>query len=174
MGNSATNKLVSKVEGRGLVLERVFDAPRELVFEVFAKAEHLMRWFGTKGWSLTVCNIDFRPGGVWHYCMKCVDESQEYFGQESWGRAVFNEIVEPERIVYTDVFSDAEGNVNENMPEARVTLDFVEHDGKTKLISRTQYATEEALKSVLDMGVIQGITETWNQLADFLAKLQSK
>lgn len=91
-----------------------------------------------------------------------------------WGRAVFNEIVEPERIVYTDAFSDAEGNVNENMPEARVTLQFVEHDGKTKLISHTLYATVEALKSVLDMGVIQGITETWNQLADLLTKLQSK
>ncbi|ALS28129.1 ATPase [Paenibacillus sp. 32O-W] len=172
--NSTTNKLVSKVEGRELVLERVFDAPRELVFEAFAKAEHLMRWFGTKGWPLTVCNIDFRPGGIWHYCMKCVDESQEYFGQESWGRAVFNEIVEPERIVYTDAFSDAEGNVNENMPVARVTLDFVKHDGKTKLISRTQYATEEGLKAVLDMGVIQGINETWNSLADFLADLQNK
>lgn len=106
--------------------------------------------------------------------MKCDDESQEHFGQESWGRAVFNEIVEPERIVYTDAFSDAEGNVNENMPEARITLDFVEQDGKTKLISRTQYATEEAVKSVLDMGVIQGITQTWDQLADFLAEFQSK
>lgn len=63
-----------------------------------------MSWFGTKGWPLTVCNIDFRPGGVWHYCMKCVDESQEYFGQESWGRAVFNEIVELERIVLLDTF----------------------------------------------------------------------
>ncbi|QKI82487.1 SRPBCC domain-containing protein [Kroppenstedtia eburnea] len=174
MANRATNKLLSKVEGRELVLERVFDAPRDLVFEAFAKAEHLMRWFGTEGWPLTVCNIDFRPGGVWHYCMKCDDESQEHFGQESWGRAVFNEIVEPERIVYTDAFSDAEGNINENMPEARITLDFVEQDGKTKLISRTQYATEEAVKSVLDMGVIQGITQTWDQLADFLAEFQSK
>lgn len=174
MVNRATNKLVSKVEGRELVLERVFDAPRDLVFEVFTKAEHLMRWFGTKGWPLTVCNIDFRPGGVWHYCMKCVDESQEYFGQESWGRAVFHEIVEPERIVYIDAFSDADGNVNKNMPEARVTLDFVDLGGKTKLINRTQYATEETLKSVLDMGVIQGVSQTWDQLADFLAELQSK
>jgi len=105
--------------------------------------------------------------------MKCDDESQEYFGQESWGKAIFHEIVEPERIVYSDMFSDAEGNVDKNMPEARITLEFIEHDGKTKLISRTQYATEEALKSVLDMGVIQGITETWNQLADYLTELQS-
>lgn len=171
---ATTNQMISKVEGRELFLERVFDAPRELVFEVFSTAEHLMRWFGTTGWPLTVCNIDFRSGGVWHYCMKCNDESQEYFGQESWGRAVFNEIVEPERIVYIDVFSDAEGNVNENMPEARVTWEFVVHEGKTKLISRTQYVTEDAVKSVLDMGMIQGITQTWNQLAGYLAELQSK
>ena len=83
MADRATNQLVSKVEGRELILERIFDAPRPLVFEAFTEAEHLMRWFGTDGWPLTVCNIDFRPGGVWHYCMKCMDEGQEYFGQES-------------------------------------------------------------------------------------------
>lgn len=171
MASSATNKLVSKVEGRELVFERVFDAPRELVFETFSKAEHLKRWFGPKGWPLTVCNLDFRPGGVWHFCMKCVDESQEYFGRESWGKAVFQEIVVPERIVYTDAFSDAEGNVIEDMPVALVTLEFVEYDGKTKLINRTQYATVEKLNYVLDMGVTQGVAESWDQLADLLAEL---
>jgi uncharacterized protein YndB with AHSA1/START domain len=65
------------------------------------------------------------------------------FGRESWGKAVFQEIVVPERIVYTDAFSDAEGNVIEDMPVALVTLEFVEYDGKTKLINRTQYATVE-------------------------------
>lgn len=170
----SNNTVVSRVENQELVLERIFDAPRELVFEAFTKAEHLMQWFGTNGWPLTVCNIDFRPDGVWHYCMKCVDESQKNFGQESWGKAVFHEIIEPERIVYTDMFSDAEGNINKNMPEARVTLDFINLDGKTKLISRTQYATQEVLQSVLDMGVLQGATQTWDQLAHFLEKFQNK
>lgn len=175
MGNETVkSKLVSRVEGRELVLERMFDAPRELVFEAFSKAEHLKRWFGPKGWPLVVCNLDFRPGGVWHFCMKCVDESQEFFGQESWGKSVFLEIVEPERIVYTDAFSDAEGNVNKDMPEARITLEFIEQDGKTKLISRTLYATEEALKSVLDMGVLEGVGQSWEQLAGLLAQLQTE
>jgi len=174
VADRATNKLVSKVEGRELVLERIFDAPRPLVFEAFTKAEHLMRWFGTDGWPLTVCNIDFRPGGVWHYCMKCVDQSQEYFGQESWSKAVFREIAEPERIVYVDAFSDADGNVNKDMPEARVSLDFVDLGDRTKLINRTLYATEEALQSVLDMGVIQGVSQTWNHLDGYLAELQSE
>lgn len=70
------------------------------------------------------------------------------------------------------MFSDAEGKVNENMPEARVTMEFVDLDGKTKLINRTRYATKEALKSVLDMGVLQGVTQTWDQLVRFLEEFQ--
>jgi uncharacterized protein YndB with AHSA1/START domain len=167
--NNAANKMISRVEDRDLILERIFDAPRALVFKVYSEAEHLKRWFGPKGWPLTVCNIDFRPGGVWHFCMKCIDESQEYYGHESWGKAVFHEIVEPERIVYVDSFSDAEGNIVEGMPETLITLTFVEHEGnKTKLISQAQYASAEALKTVMDMGMLQGITETWDNLEEFL------
>jgi uncharacterized protein YndB with AHSA1/START domain len=58
------NKMVSRVENdKVLVLERVFDAPRELVFKMFKEPEHLMHWWGPRGWELPVCNIDFRPGG---------------------------------------------------------------------------------------------------------------
>ncbi|MED4601387.1 SRPBCC domain-containing protein [Paenibacillus validus] len=167
-----TNKMISKVEDHVLVLERVFDAPRELVFKAFSEAEHLKRWFGPKGWPLTVCNIDFRPGGVWHFCMKCTDESQEYYGQESWGKAVYHEIVEPERIVYVDSFSDAEGNIVEGMPETLVTMTFVEHEGKTKLISHAQYASADALKTVMDMGMLEGIASTWDNLEEFLEEIK--
>jgi uncharacterized protein YndB with AHSA1/START domain len=170
--NNAANKMTSKVEDKVLILERIFDAPRELVFKAFSDNEHLKRWFGPKGWSLPISNIDFRPGGVWHYCMKCTDESQEYFGQESWGRTVFHEIVEPERIVYVDSFSDAEGNIVEGMPETLVTNTFVEHEGKTKLISHAKYASAEALKTVLDMGMIVGITQTWDNLEKFLEEVK--
>jgi uncharacterized protein YndB with AHSA1/START domain len=163
-----TNKMISKVEDNVLILERVFDAPRELVLKAFSEAEHLKRWFGPKVWLLTVCNIDFRPGGVWHFCMKCVDVSQEYYGQESWGKAVYHEIVEPERIVYVDSFSDAEGNIVEGMPETLITMTFSQHEGKTKLISHTEYASAQALKTVMDMGMLQGITETWDNLEEFL------
>lgn len=91
------NKMISRVENDTvLVLERVFNAPRELVFKMFKEPEHLKHWWGPKGWELPVCNIEFRPGGVWHYCMKCFDRNQgEFYGMESWGKAVYKEIVEP-------------------------------------------------------------------------------
>lgn len=88
------------------------------------------------------------------------------------GKAVYLEIVEAEKIVYIDYFSDAEGNEAENMPSSKNTITFVEHEGKTKLVSRTQYASAEALKAVLDMGMEQGITETWDRLAEHLQSLQ--
>ncbi len=164
MTHNAANQIYSRVDDKELYLERTFNAPRALVFKAFSQAEHLKRWWGPKGWTLPVCNIDFRPGGEWHYCMKCEDEKQEYFGYESWGKAEYKEIVEPERIVYVDSFSDAEGNINEGMPQTIVTMTFEELDGKTKLINHGRYASAEALKSVLDMGMLQGITETFNNL----------
>lgn len=173
-GENAVDRIKSTVvEDRILVLERVFDAPRELVFRTFTEAEHLKHWWGPKGWTLPVCKLDFRPGGVWHYCMRCEDKNQgDFYGMESWGKAVFREIEAPERIVYVDYFSDAEGNEAEGMPETLVTLTFEEFEGKTKLINRAQYATAEGLKTVIDMGMLQGVAETWDRLDELLAKLR--
>ena len=63
----SNNKMVSRVENdRVLVLERVFDAPRDFVFKMFKEPEHLKRWWGPRGWEIPVCTVDFCPGGVWH------------------------------------------------------------------------------------------------------------
>lgn len=168
-----SNKMMTKVEGQELILERVFDAPRELVFKAFSEAEHLKQWWGPRGWEVTVCNVDFRPGGVWHYCMKCMDKNQgDFYGFESWGKAVYEEIVKGEKIIYVDYFSDAEGNETDGMPSCHVTMTFEEHEGKTKLVNRARYASEEALKSVMEMGMEQGITETWDRLAEHLQSVQ--
>jgi uncharacterized protein YndB with AHSA1/START domain len=172
----SNNAMISMVEkDRVLVLERIFDAPRHLVFEMFKDPEHLKRWWGPRGWELHFCNVDFRPGGVWHFCMKCVDQSQgEFYGMESWGKGVYKEIIEPEKIVYVDFFSDAEGNTNDDMPATNVTLEFVDLDGKTKLINRAEYASPESLKTVLDMGMLQGITETWDRLEEVLQQTKEE
>ncbi len=167
------NKMTLKVEGPELILERVFDAPRRLVFKVYSEAEHLKQWWGPRGWTLTVCDIDFRPGGIWHYCMKCMDENQgEYFGMESWGKGVYEEIVRAEKITYIDYFSDAEGNEAEGMPTAHTTLSFLEHEGKTKLVTRARYTSEDALKTALEMGMEQGISETFDRLEEYLQSAQ--
>jgi uncharacterized protein YndB with AHSA1/START domain len=169
----AEGKMKSWVEDeRVLVLERVFEAPRALVFSMYSEAEHLRHWWGPRGWEVPVCKFDLRPGGVWHYCMKCVDKNQgKFFGMESWGKGIYKEVVVPERIVYTDYFSDADGNVNDAMPSTEVTLTFLDMGAQTKVICRSQYVSAEALKTVMDMGMLAGITQTWDRLEERLAEL---
>lgn len=164
------NKVTHKVENdRTLVLERNFDAPPSVVFEMFSKAEHLANWWGPRGWELPVCKMDFRVGGTWHYCMKCVDKNQgDFYGMESWGKAVYKNIVEPKKIDYVDYFSDADGGTNDKMPSTNATNEFVDMGGKTKLISRAEYASPEALKTVMDMGMIDGISQTWDRLDEYM------
>jgi uncharacterized protein YndB with AHSA1/START domain len=152
-------------KNREYVMERIFDAPRSLVFEVWSNAEHLKNWWGPKDWTLPVCELDFRPGGEWLYCMKG-PAATDYM--ESWGKAVYHEIVEPERIVYADNFVDSEGNKIEGTPNILITLTFEETDGKTKVISRAEFDTAEDLQAVLKMGMEQGANESWDRLEDYL------
>jgi uncharacterized protein YndB with AHSA1/START domain len=155
-----------KVEtvGPELVLTRTFDAPRDLVFRAYSDCGHLRHWWGPRTWPMVECKMDFRVGGIWHYCMRGPKA-----GDESWGRAVFEEIVEPERIVYTDAFSDAEGNVNDGMPQARSTVEFADVDGRTTFTLRARYSTPAELGRVLEMGMVPGITETLDRLEEHLA-----
>jgi uncharacterized protein YndB with AHSA1/START domain len=167
------NEMIHRVEGdRTLYLERVFNAPRELVFQMFKEAEHIKHFWGPQGWDVPYCKVDFRPGGVWLYCMKCVDKNQgQFFGMEAWGKAVYKEIVEPQKIAYTDYFSDAQGGENKDLPSGEVTMELVDVGGKTKLISRGKYASPEALKTVTDMGMIEGIRQTWDRLEERLKQV---
>lgn len=166
------NKMVSRVENeRFLVLERVYDMPRDQLFQLFKEPEHLKRWWSTDGWELPVCNMDFRPGGVWHYCMKCVDKNQEEYGMESWNKTIYKDIIEPEKIVYNDYFSDAEGNINESMPSPEVTMEFIDLGSQTKLVSRSEFDSADSLQAVLDMGLLEGIIQTWNNLDVLVERL---
>lgn len=148
---------------REIVVTRVFNAPRALVFKAWSTPEYLARWWGPHGWTLPVSKMEFRPGGKWHYCIKGPG------GEESWGLTVYHEIVEPERIVYTDHFADAEGTPAEGMPEAQITVLFAEHEGKTTLTSTALYKTQEDRDAVLKMGIEEGISESLDRLETFLA-----
>ncbi|WP_028559945.1 SRPBCC domain-containing protein [Paenibacillus pinihumi] len=169
------NKMTFTVDGSVLIMEREFKAPRELVFEAHSTAEHLSAWWGPRGWTLSACTVDFRPGGIWHYCMKCIDKNQgDFFGFESWGKAVYKEIVTSEKIVYTDYFSDAGGNEAEGMPASEIAVTFEQLEGnRTRMVSRARYESEEALKKVVEMGMEQGISETSDRLEEYLES-QSK
>jgi uncharacterized protein YndB with AHSA1/START domain len=161
---NSTTTTVTRPSEREFVMERLFDAPRELVWQAWTKPEHLVHWWGPKGWTLPVCKIDFRPGGIWHYCMRGPA------GEESWGKAVYREIVEPERIVYLDTFADEEGNPVEGMPEMVITVTFEALEGKTKVTAHAQFASAADLESVLAMGMVEGLTQTWDRLEAYLAQ----
>ncbi|QHW34165.1 SRPBCC domain-containing protein [Paenibacillus rhizovicinus] len=158
-----------------LVLVRTLNAPRELVFKVFTQAEHLVKWWGPKGLTMNVATVDLRPGGLFHYSMKLPD------GQEMWGKFVFREIVEPELLVFTNAFSDAEGNTlrhpaSPSWPlEILNTLLFEDDNGKTKLTMRgIPYAASEEERQTFDANrsnVQQGFAGTFAQLDEYLATL---
>lgn len=171
----AVNSIKSRVEGQELILERVFDAPRELVFSVFSDPVHLAAWWGPQGWETEVLQFDFKVNGSWLYCMKCVDKNQgDFFGMESCGKAVYQEINAPEKIVYKDLFTDREGNVLPDLPEMIITMEFVAEGSRTKIISTSHFSTEEALKQVVDMGAVEGTSSQYSRLDDYLIELQKQ
>ncbi|MEX2397283.1 MAG: SRPBCC domain-containing protein [Balneolales bacterium] len=165
---ATANKTNVETSDRELIITRIFDAPRELVFETCSDCKHLNNWWGPRTWPLSYCKMDFREGGSWHYCMSGPNE-----GDESWGLVKYHEIVEPEKIVYTDYFSDKDGNVNENMPETLSAFVFSEQGGKTKVTIRGEYKTPEDLRKVLEMGMVDGMGETLDRLEEHLEVLVS-
>jgi uncharacterized protein YndB with AHSA1/START domain len=165
--NNSANPMTSKVVGKALILERIFNAPRELVFKAFSEAEELKQWYGPRGWTLSVCNVDFRPGGSWHYCMKKIDEKPG--DRRMWSKSIYHEIMVPEKIVQTtESLSDEDGNILAGMPEGVVTLTFQEFEGMTKVISHTEYVSPEAIQSVKDMCMVDGFTQAWDKLEELL------
>jgi uncharacterized protein YndB with AHSA1/START domain len=144
--------------------ERVFNAPREKVFAAFTDCDHLMHWWGPHEWPLVHCDMDFRVGGSWHYAMR-----ETATGNESWGLMLFDEISAPEFIAYRDVFSDAQRTIKSELPETVNTLHFYAEGNKTRLVSRSVYPSEAALKQILAMGMEQGFKETWDRLEALLS-----
>ena len=95
MKNTGTLQVTTPTD-REIVMTRVFDAPRHLVFDALTKPELLARWYGPRGWTLVVCEIDLRVGGAWRFVPRRPD------GKEIGQRGVYREIVRPERIVHTE------------------------------------------------------------------------
>jgi uncharacterized protein YndB with AHSA1/START domain len=160
--NKRSNETVTRVEGLELVMERFFMAPRELVFSAYTEPEHIKNWWGPNGWMTTNYQMDVRPGGIWHYCMRSPE------GDEAWGKAVYQEITAPERLVYIDNFSDENGNDAEGFPSMKITVEFIEEENGTRLANRTLFDSEEDLKKVMDMGMVEGMTETLDRLEQYL------
>ena len=141
-----------------LVLTRIFDAPRDLVFKAWTEPERLKRWWGPKVFTTPVCKLDLRPGGAIRIDMRGPD------GTIYPMTGVFQEIVEPERLVYTGAALNAQG---EAFFEGLHTVEFEEHGGKTKLT-----LTVRILMTTPEAAVpLAGMEQGWSQSLDKLRLL---
>jgi len=147
-----------------VLITRVFDAPRSLVFKVWTQPEHIKRWWGPKGYTAPFCTIDLRPGGSLLFCMRSPE------GQDFWTTGVVREVVVPERLVYTDSFADEKGNrvpaSHYGMPgdwpeETMVTVMFAEEESKTRVTLR-QVGLPAAVRELAEAG--------WNESLDKVAE----
>ena len=109
---------------RELVITRIFDAPRRLVFKMWTEPEHLVRWWGPGGFATISSRMDVRPGGAWLRSMRASD------GSLIRKHGIYREIVAPERLVFTYVTDDLEGDLGS---ETLVTVTFADLGGKTRL-----------------------------------------
>ncbi len=162
MKDSGGLKLTTRGD-REIVMTRVFDAPRSLVFEAFTKPDLVKQWLlGPEGWSMPVCEIDLRVGGKYRYVWRHVK------GHEMGMGGVFREIVPPERIVSTEKFDEAW-----YPGEAVGTVVLTEEGGKTTLTQTVQYQSREAREAVLKSPMESGVAAGYDRLAELLASIMA-
>jgi len=143
---------------REIVITRVFDAPRRLVFDAFTKPELVKRWLlGPPGWAMVVCEVAAKVGDRYRYVWRHDSGAEMGLG------GVLREIVPPERIVATEKFDQSW-----YPGEAVGTIILVEQDGKTILTQTIIYESREARDIVLKSPMEQGMAASYNRLAEVL------
>jgi uncharacterized protein YndB with AHSA1/START domain len=141
---------------REIVMTRVVDAPRRLVWEAWTDSEHVPHWLlGPEGWTMPVCEIDLRPGGTWHFVWRRSD------GSEMEMRGLYREITPPERLVSTESWGG-------DWPETLNTLILSEEDGKTTITQTVLYPSKEARDAALETGMEEGASQSFDRLAEYL------
>jgi len=150
---------VTTPSDREILLTRVFDAPRQMVFDALTKPELVKRWLlGPPGWSMPICEIDLKVGGRFRYVWRREN------GKEMGMSGVYREIVPPERLVHSELFDeDWTGG------ETLVTAVLTEQAGKTTLRTTVLYASGEVRDAVLKTPMEQGVAASYDRLAELLS-----
>lgn len=150
-----------------LMMTRMFDAPRELVWRAWTQPEHVAKWWGPRGFSTRVEELDLRTGGAWRYVMIGPD------GNEYPSQGVFREVSPPNRIVSTDEFGeDFTPPADMELPSGIVmTVLFDEVDGGTRVTLHIAHATAEDRRRHEEMGVVPGWNSSLDCLAEYLASI---
>jgi len=158
MKDSGALKVTARSD-REIVMTRVFDAPRNLVFDAYTKPELLKRWLGVfGGYSMPVCEVDLRVGGTYRFVWRGPD------GAEMGVRGVYREVVRPERLVHTEKFDKAW-----YPGESLITTVLAEQGGKTTLTVTMRYESREARDAVLKSPMESGVAQSYDKLAELLA-----
>jgi uncharacterized protein YndB with AHSA1/START domain len=157
---TANDRDIEPIAERELVIKRAFDAPARLLFEAYSKPEHLTRWFGPPGWTLSLCELDFRTGGRLRLAMTGSDGIQ---GPAFNGE--YLDVVPNQKITYAGAFE---------IPDAEtmtVTITFDERDGQTTVTIHTVFASVAMKNEHLGMGYAQGLAAGLDQLAGIITEL---
>lgn len=158
---SQTEHPTEPAADREVVITRDFDAPAEVLYAAHSSAEQVRKWFGPKGWPLTLCEVDFRVGGRFRFAMTGPDGTQgPPFGGE------YLELEPNRKIVYNNGF---EGPDTEKMV---ITITFDEHDERTRLTIQTLFATVAMKNEHLGFGYVQGVGSGLDQLAEVVAAIR--
>jgi uncharacterized protein YndB with AHSA1/START domain len=142
-------------------LTRLFDAPRQLLFEAMTKPEHVKQWWGRlgEGYSVPVCEIDLRVGGRWRFVNRHPKGEAAFNGE-------YREITPPARLVFTEIFEQFPDGVSV------VTSDFTDEGGKTRLTVTVRYSSLAVRDMVMGSGMARGAGISYDRLEDLVAELQ--
>ena len=137
-------------------LTRRLDAPRELVWETFTKAEHIARWWGPRKYAITVHEFDVRPGGKWRISHSDGTKAVEFFGE-------YREVVKPSRLSRTFRFGD--------FPAIEEEYEFHDENGKTRLVCTQRFPNVAGRDMMAKSGAAEGGRESFDRLDELLASL---
>ena len=155
--------VINETTNRELSITRLLNAPRELVWEVWTKPEHITNWWGPVGFTTTTREMNVKSGGVWRFMMHGPD------GRDYPNKIVFIEVVKPELLVYNHTGEDETEDIR-----FHVTVNFEKQGNKTKLTMRSLFESEEELIRVIkEYGAEEGMKQTVNRLEEYLESKQS-
>jgi uncharacterized protein YndB with AHSA1/START domain len=156
---AAKNNPTKMPVGQEVVITRVFDASRKLVWKAWTDPKHLVQWWGPKGFTNPVCEWDAKPGKAIYVVMRAPNGTDYPMG------GVFREVVEPERLIFTSGALDEKGHM---LFELLHTITFAERGGKTTLTVRAQVVKSTAKAAQYLAGYEAGMTQSLERLAAHL------
>lgn len=157
--NSHTFKVTTPSD-TAIVLTRVFDAPRELVFDAMTKPEHIRRWWGNlgEGYSVPVCEADLRVGGRWRFVNRHPGGEVAFHGE-------YREIARPSRLVFTETMEP------HPEPGSIVSTDYADENGRTRMTATVEYPSREIRDIVMNSGMEKGAAISYDRLEELAMAL---